>query len=498
MSWAPFPPPSVFVHQVYDREGLSSTHAALTVQAPVPHHQQHPLFSQQPQQTGQLGGHPSLTHSQHPHHLPPHLSSLHSQPPPHPSQITPPQLHQQQQHPPPHTPTEWDHGQGNVAVGDGGSSHGSEGKAGGTAGKKKRKRCGDCPGCLKKENCGNCGPCRSVRSHQICKLRKCDSLKTKKERAREASQTASVTTPSLSGNSQTSSSMMSPNSNSMTPPSVNHLHQPTQHVLHHHTISSLLMTPTKDANCNDNAGLPNGKIIDDRGQGQQISKVYIHDAFQLHLQGGQQHALPSFDHSFKSNESNGINEKVGARNFSSDHDNRHHLNLQHNHQSVQLKPSHMVNGNGEVFSPHHHQHNNGSNSGNNGHGNHQSISNGDGKSGVNGNSSDDDVASRRQLTNNRLKTLIQNRQQTNKHSPDLNSNNGPANTSPQQVTDSAQQQHQLSHPHPSPQPQLTELRNAAPILTPPNQYNTAQPVYTNQLQDPGYDYIDWSGILSYI
>lgn len=186
MSWAPFPPPPVFVHQVYDREGLSSTHA-LTVQPP--HHQQHTLFSQQPQQTGQQhGGHPSLTHSQHPHHLPPHLSSLHSQPPQHPQQITPPQL-QQQQHPPPHTPTEWEnHGQGNVAVGDGGSSHGSEGKAGGTAGKKKRKRCGDCPGCLKKENCGNCGPCRSVRSHQICKLRKCDSLKTKKERAREVGQ----------------------------------------------------------------------------------------------------------------------------------------------------------------------------------------------------------------------------------------------------------------------------------------------------------------------
>lgn len=230
-------------------------------------------------------------------------------------------------------------------------------------------------------------------------------------------------------------------------------------------------------------------------------QVYIHDAFQLHLQGGQQHALPSFDHSFKSNESNGINEKVGGTNFSSDNDNHHpvHLTLQHNHQSVQLnKPSHMVNGNGEVFS-HHHQHNNGSISGNNAHGNHQSISNGDGKSGVNGNSSDDDAASRRQLTNNRLKTLIQNRQQGNKDSPDVNSNNGPANTSPLQataVTDSAQ--HQISHPHPSPQPQLTELRNAAPILTPQNQYNTAQPVYTNQLQDPGYDYIDWSGILSYI
>ncbi|XP_076327806.1 uncharacterized protein LOC143234378 [Tachypleus tridentatus] len=49
--------------------------------------------------------------------------------------------------------------------------------------KKKRKRCGECPGCLKKDNCGECGPCKSVRSHQICKMRKCDQLKTKKERA---------------------------------------------------------------------------------------------------------------------------------------------------------------------------------------------------------------------------------------------------------------------------------------------------------------------------
>ncbi|XP_022255974.1 uncharacterized protein LOC111088923 [Limulus polyphemus] len=48
--------------------------------------------------------------------------------------------------------------------------------------KKKRKRCGECPGCFRKDNCGECGPCKSVKSHQICKLRKCDQLKTKKER----------------------------------------------------------------------------------------------------------------------------------------------------------------------------------------------------------------------------------------------------------------------------------------------------------------------------
>ncbi|XP_076327153.1 uncharacterized protein LOC143234024 isoform X2 [Tachypleus tridentatus] len=46
--------------------------------------------------------------------------------------------------------------------------------------KKKRKRCGECPGCFRKDNCGECGPCKSVKSHQICKLRKCDQLKTKK------------------------------------------------------------------------------------------------------------------------------------------------------------------------------------------------------------------------------------------------------------------------------------------------------------------------------
>lgn len=50
--------------------------------------------------------------------------------------------------------------------------------------RKKRKRCGECPGCQTKANCGMCGPCKSVRSHQICKMRKCDQLKTKKEKVR--------------------------------------------------------------------------------------------------------------------------------------------------------------------------------------------------------------------------------------------------------------------------------------------------------------------------
>lgn len=56
--------------------------------------------------------------------------------------------------------------------------------------KKKRKRCGNCPGCLRKDNCGECGPCKSVRSHQICKMRKCDQLKTKKEKVRESKESS--------------------------------------------------------------------------------------------------------------------------------------------------------------------------------------------------------------------------------------------------------------------------------------------------------------------
>lgn len=60
-----------------------------------------------------------------------------------------------------------------------------DGSGGLGASKKKRKRCGECPGCFQKTNCSECGPCRSVRSHQICKMRKCDQLKTKKEKFRE-------------------------------------------------------------------------------------------------------------------------------------------------------------------------------------------------------------------------------------------------------------------------------------------------------------------------
>ena len=49
--------------------------------------------------------------------------------------------------------------------------------------KKKRKRCGECTGCQRKDNCGDCAPCRNEKSHQICKVRRCDRLTEKKVRS---------------------------------------------------------------------------------------------------------------------------------------------------------------------------------------------------------------------------------------------------------------------------------------------------------------------------
>lgn len=46
--------------------------------------------------------------------------------------------------------------------------------------KKKRKRCGECVGCQRKDNCGECAPCRNDKSHQICKMRRCEKLTEKK------------------------------------------------------------------------------------------------------------------------------------------------------------------------------------------------------------------------------------------------------------------------------------------------------------------------------
>ncbi|XP_059515376.1 methylcytosine dioxygenase TET3 isoform X2 [Myotis daubentonii] len=50
---------------------------------------------------------------------------------------------------------------------------------GGGDGRKKRKRCGTCEPCRRPENCGACTSCTNRRTHQICKLRKCEVLKKK-------------------------------------------------------------------------------------------------------------------------------------------------------------------------------------------------------------------------------------------------------------------------------------------------------------------------------
>lgn len=141
---------------------------------------------------------PPPPHHQNPAGLPPSVNNQQQQQQPMPHQMShqPPQVpphHTQMQHgviPSSQAPSQidhWDHsggltGAGRISSGDDGSN-GADGKAT----KKKRKRCGECPGCLKKDNCNECGPCKSVRSHQICKMRKCDQLKTKKEKAREVS-----------------------------------------------------------------------------------------------------------------------------------------------------------------------------------------------------------------------------------------------------------------------------------------------------------------------
>ena len=84
-------------------------------------------------------------------------------------------------------------GNGNVLGGGGGggggpgSSESGDGSVGGGDGKstkKKRKRCGECIGCMRKDNCGSCAPCRNDKSHQICKMRRCEKLTEKKMKVR--------------------------------------------------------------------------------------------------------------------------------------------------------------------------------------------------------------------------------------------------------------------------------------------------------------------------
>ncbi|CAL9708690.1 unnamed protein product [Knipowitschia caucasica] len=48
--------------------------------------------------------------------------------------------------------------------------------------KKRRRKCGVCGPCLLRKNCGNCGNCLNRKTgKQICKLRKCDSLKKRRD-----------------------------------------------------------------------------------------------------------------------------------------------------------------------------------------------------------------------------------------------------------------------------------------------------------------------------
>lgn len=47
--------------------------------------------------------------------------------------------------------------------------------------KKRRRKCAACVPCLRKENCGTCANCLNRRTgKQICKLRKCDQLKKRR------------------------------------------------------------------------------------------------------------------------------------------------------------------------------------------------------------------------------------------------------------------------------------------------------------------------------
>ncbi|XP_056601030.1 methylcytosine dioxygenase TET3 isoform X3 [Triplophysa dalaica] len=62
--------------------------------------------------------------------------------------------------------------------------------------KKKRKRCGVCGPCTRKENCGTCANCLNRKiGHQICKLRKCDELKRRKNPWETVSAVGSVDGP---------------------------------------------------------------------------------------------------------------------------------------------------------------------------------------------------------------------------------------------------------------------------------------------------------------
>lgn len=47
--------------------------------------------------------------------------------------------------------------------------------------KKRRKKCGGCTPCFRRENCGTCPNCLNRKTgKQICKLRKCEQLKKRR------------------------------------------------------------------------------------------------------------------------------------------------------------------------------------------------------------------------------------------------------------------------------------------------------------------------------
>lgn len=52
--------------------------------------------------------------------------------------------------------------------------------------KKRRSKCRKCPPCLRKQNCGSCTNCQNRRTgKQICKMRKCEGLKRKRNEYEE-------------------------------------------------------------------------------------------------------------------------------------------------------------------------------------------------------------------------------------------------------------------------------------------------------------------------
>ncbi|KAF0033612.1 hypothetical protein F2P81_013678 [Scophthalmus maximus] len=66
--------------------------------------------------------------------------------------------------------------------------------------KKRRKKCGACTPCLRKENCGSCANCLNRRTgKQICRMRKCDELKKRRDEWETVREVSSVDGPRSGG-----------------------------------------------------------------------------------------------------------------------------------------------------------------------------------------------------------------------------------------------------------------------------------------------------------